>query len=195
VLGLLAVLLAALAGCKQLRHADTRPLDQVGMRYSAIKELQQLDITDTEVAELVKVKQAGFSDDAALELVHIARGRKIPFTSGDAVEKLRQVGISEDTVLELARLDQLGLWVGEAQAMRLAGISEAIILELARLRAAGKPTLSGTSLAEMKNVGLSDSTLLELVRRGVTDDQTDTITTLRRRGWSEQQILGRYPAR
>jgi hypothetical protein len=190
----LALALAALgaAGCKVIHRADTRPLDGVGMSFSAIEQLQQLDVTNPEVAELVKVKQVGFSDDAAVALVRAAHGRNQRFTAGDAVMGLVQAGFSEKGVLELGRLDQLGLWVGEAQAMRLAGIPEPVILELARQRAAGRPTLSGPSLAEMKNTGMSDETLFELARHAVPDTEAKNILLMRQRRWSDAQILRHY---
>ncbi len=190
----LALALAALvaAGCKVIHRADTRPLDGVGMSFSAIEQLQKLDVTNPEVAELVKVKQVGFSDDAAVELVRAAHRRNQRFTSGDSVVGLAQAGFSEKGVLELGRLDQLGLWVGEAQAMRLAGIPEPVILELARQRAAGRPTLSGPSLAEMKNTGMSDETLFELARHAVPDTEAKNILLMRQRRWSDAQILRHY---
>lgn len=187
-----AALLAA--GCHRLLPTDTTPLDNAGMSYSSIQALKALDINNAEVAELVKAKQAGLSDEGCVQLVRIARVEKQPFHSADAVEQLLQAGVAEPTVLELARLNELGLWTGEAQAMRLAGLSDEIILGVARRRAAHQPVLSGASLAQLKNAGLSNATLLELVRRGVSDNQKDAIIRLRRRGWSDARILRQYPA-
>jgi hypothetical protein len=100
--------------------------------------------------------------------------------------------MSEDTILELARLNQVGLSAGEFQAMRLAGLSDAIVLEVARHRAANQPVLSGASLAGLKNVGVRESTLLELARRGVPDSQASSIAVFRRRGASDSEILRRF---
>src|SRR5574337_1850215 len=63
-----ALLLAALfsSGCKHLRQTDMRPLDQAGMWFRSVEELRRLRVTDAEVAELVKVRQAGVSDDACV---------------------------------------------------------------------------------------------------------------------------------
>ena len=82
---------------------------------------------------------------------------------------------AEDTIIELAKLNQLGLRAGELEAMRLAGLSDAILLEVARHRAAGKPVLAGASLANLKNAGVRELTLLELARRGVPDSQAAAI--------------------
>jgi hypothetical protein len=100
--------------------------------------------------------------------------------------------VSEETILELARLNQLGLSAGEFQAMRLAGLSDATVLAVARHRALNQPVLSGASLAGLKNVGVRESTLLELARRGVPDSKASEITWFRRRGGSDAEILGRF---
>jgi hypothetical protein len=200
VLSAAAALLAALlgmfaAGCRKIHHTDVTPLDTIGMSYSALQDLRTLEVADAEVPELLKAKQAGITDPMCVELVRIARDRKEHFHSGDGVAALRQVGVSEETIVELARLDQLGLGAGELQAMRLTGLSEAVILEVARRHAEGKPTFSGAALAHLKDTGLGEPAMIELVRRGVADDQKDTIVALRRRGVRDSAIVSRYGAR
>ena len=76
--------------------------------------------------------------------------------------------------------------------MRLAGLSDAIILETAKHQAEGKPTLTGLSLGKLKNSGLREGTLLELVRRGVPDSAADEILVLRRHRATDAEILRRY---
>ncbi|MGH9774296.1 MAG: hypothetical protein ACRD50_05050 [Candidatus Acidiferrales bacterium] len=181
------------SACHKGQRTDTTQLDNIGMSFSAIEELRKLDITNVEVPDLTKAKQAGMTDDGCIAIVKIYHDRNRPFDAGDAVAGLAQAGVKESTVLELARLDQMNFW-GEAQAMRLARLSDEIILELARHRAAGKPELSGASLAELKNEGFSEALLLELARRGVPDDQKSTLITFRRRGWNDRQILEHFPA-
>ncbi len=189
------VLLAALAlalsvaACHQILPVDTAPLDQTGMSYDAIQELKALDITAPEVAEVAKAHVAGFSDFNCVEICRIFHQRHQPFNAGDAVAGLSRVGLSEDTILELARLNQLDFGAGELQAMRLAGLSDAIILEVARHRAAGKPVLAGASLAQLRNTGVREATLLELARRGVPDSKAKAILAYRRHGASDAQIL------
>jgi hypothetical protein len=46
----------------------------------------------------------------------------------------------------------------------------------------------------MRNAGMRESILLELVRRGVPDSEGPTIIRLHRHGASEADILRRYPA-
>jgi hypothetical protein len=188
----LLLLGSSLAGCKHVQPLDTKPLDASGMSYDTIKKLESLQITAPEVAELARARNAGFSDASCIDLFHISHGRGEAFASGDAVAGLIRVGMREPSVLELARLNQLGLGVGELQAIRLTGLSDSIVLEVARHRAAGKPELSGVSLARMKNAGLRESTLLELARRGISDSQAAAIIAYRRHGASDAEILRRY---
>jgi hypothetical protein len=180
------------AGCTRVQPLDTKPLDASGMGYDTIKKLESLQITATEGTELAKARSAGFSDASCIEIYQISHGRGEVFASGDVVAGLIRVGMSEPSVLELARLNQLGLGVGELQAIRLTGLSDSVVLEVARHRAAGKPELSGVSLASMKNAGLRESTLLELARRGIPDSKAAAIIAYRRHGASDADILRRY---
>ena len=190
----LFALFVLLAGCKRLHLTDTTPLDATGMSFSAIEELRKANVTDAEVADLVKAKQGGISDDGCLELLRLARSRHEPFSFNDSAAGLREAGMSEPTVLELARLNQLGLGAGELQAMRLAGISDYMILEVARRHADNKPTFSGVSLVDLKNSGFNDSMILELIRRGLSDDQKDALISFRHRHLTDAAILAKFPA-
>jgi hypothetical protein len=185
-----AVLLAA--GCHRVLPVDTTPLDNTGMSFDSIKQLQGMKITSNEVQEIVKARHAGFSDASCIEAVQILHGRGQNFNVGDAIVASIHVGFSDDAILELAKLNQLGFSVGELQAMRLAGLSDEIILEVARHHADGRPVLSGASLAGMKNAGLGEATLLELTRRGLPDSQADAIVSLRHHGANDAEILRRF---
>ena len=55
-----------------------RPLDDAGFRYSSIQQLQQLDVTKAEVAELAKAAKGGVAEATCVDLVRVARGQK-PF--------------------------------------------------------------------------------------------------------------------
>jgi hypothetical protein len=188
----LVLLSSFTVGCKHVQPLDTKPLDASGMSYDTIKKLESLQVTPPEVSALVKARSAGFSDASCLEIFQISHGRGEAFASGEAVAGLVRVGMREPSVLELARLKQLGLGVGELQAIRLTGLSDSIVLEVARHRATGKSELSGVSLARMKNAGLRESTLLELARRGISDTQAADIISSRRHGASDAEILRRY---
>ena len=189
---LLAAFALSIGGCHSITPVDTKPLDDVGMAYDSIRELNALDITAPEVAQVATAREAGISDASCITLLRISHDRKQSFDAGDAAAGLFQAHASEQTILDLARLNELGLPSGEFQAMRLAGLSDATVLAVARHRAANEPVLSGASLAGLKNAGVRESTLLELARRGVPDSKSVEITHLRRHGWSDGEILRRF---
>ncbi len=180
-------------GCTHLTPLDTSALDNAGMSFTTVQTLKGLDITNTEVSQIAEARQAGLTDDDCVTLVRLARSHNEKFESGDDVAQLLRAGISEPTVMQLAQLNQIASSSGEAVVMRLAGLSDQIILEAARRHAAGLPVLSGASLANFKNTGMREATLLQLVRRGVPDNEAPTILALRRHGWTDVQILRRYP--
>jgi hypothetical protein len=189
----LLVALLLVAGCHRVAQLDTTALDTSGMNFTDIQSLRGMDITKDEVAQVIDARQAGLSDDDCVAVVRLSRERKEPFHGGDDIAQLLRAGVSESAVMQLAQLNQIGPWSGEAVAMRLAGLSDQIILEEAHRRSAGLPELSGASLAEFKNLGMREATLLQLVRRGVPDSEAPTIIFLRHRGWTDAQILRRYP--
>jgi hypothetical protein len=190
----LVLLIAALAflGCHNIPPVDTAPLDGAGMSYDAIEQLKSLHVTAPEVAEIVKAKHGGFSDAACVQVLQIFRGRKQALDAGDAIAGLVQAGMSENAIVQLAQINQLGISAGEWQAMRLADLSDEIILEVARHHAAGQPVLAGASLATLKNAGMREATLLELVRESVPDSQTSAILALRRHGANDREILRHF---
>jgi hypothetical protein len=182
------------AGCERMMPLDTKPLDSAGMNYTAIKQLVALHINRTELDEVAKARNAGFSDEKCIEIVQVYHGRKLPFNAGDTVAGLLRAGLSQDAILELAKLNAIGVNIGELQLIRLAGFSDAVVLEVARQDAAGKHVLSGASLSTMKNAGMHEAILLELVRRGVPDSEAPAIIALHRHGAKDSDLLRRYPA-
>ena len=160
-------LLAALGACS--RKADTKPLDAAGVRYSVITKLEEMNVSANEVANVARAKDTGLSDEACLELVRLSRSRGGEFNEGDAVGVLAGVQFTEDEVMTLARQNQLGLWVGEVQAMRLAGVSKPVILALARERSKARPSISSPNIVRLQDSGLSDNQIIELIESGTTD--------------------------
>src|SRR2546426_2062430 len=79
LLGVLALL--RVGGCDKHLLTDYRPLDKAGMWSSSVEELKKLNTSDAEVAQLVKMKQAGVSDDTCVALISNAHDRKYLFTS------------------------------------------------------------------------------------------------------------------
>jgi hypothetical protein len=179
-------------GCKHVAPLDIKPLDAAGMNYDSIKQLELLHISAPEVAEIAKARNGGLTDHDCIEIVQIYHGRGHEFDAGETVAGLVQVRMHEDTILELARMNQLGIGAGELQAIRLVGLSDAVVLAVARRHSEGRTVLSGASLGALKNTGLRESTLLELVRRGVPDSQVSEIVALRRHRATDADILRRF---
>ena len=167
--GLLLIILLPLAACKRAEQTNTQPLDEAGMWSNSISELRTLNVSNAEIGELTKARRGGLSDPTCIELIKLARSHQQPFSGGQPIADLLAAGSSEQMVLELARLDQLGLWAGEAQALRLAGLPDKVILAVAQRRSQGLPVLSGEKLAGLKNSGASDAVILDFVQKGITE--------------------------
>src|SRR5579863_1630252 len=167
--GLLLASIVLLCSCKPAKKPDTAQGDQRAMWMDSVPELKTLNVSNAEVGDLAKAHGAGLTDPSSVVLIKLARDRKTPFADGQSIAYLLNAGLSEQTVLELARLNQLGVWAGEAQAMRLAGLSDKIILAVAQRRSHGLPVLSGGKLGELKNAGASDATILEMIQKGDSD--------------------------
>jgi len=177
----LLLLVLAVAGCNSTPQVDTSPLDQAGALFNGVEQLRQLEVTDDEVRQIVLARQAGISDQNCVDLVQLARRRGQPFSDGEAIAGLMRAGAQESTVMVLARLNQLGIRAGEAQAMKLAGLSDEIVLALARRRNAGQPVLSSSKAAALRNAGLTNPQILSAIARGTTDAQADAIIAQRNR--------------
>src|SRR5260370_23718287 len=168
---LLGVCVIFLVGCKQHLLTDYRPLDKSGMWSGGLEQLKTLNTSDSEVAQLVKVKQAQLSDDACVALVAAAHERKHPFTSGDSTVNLVGAGYSEAQILEIARADQLDAISGDAVALRLLGLSDSFVGFVLQRRLQGQPTLGTPQIAHLKNTGLSAKQILEKNKAGINESQ------------------------
>jgi hypothetical protein len=167
--GLLFSSILLVSACKPAQKPDTSQADQMAMWLDSVPQLKTLNISNAEVAELNKAHEAGLTDPSSVVLIQLARDRKQPFGDGQPVADLLNAGSSEATVLQLARMNQLGALAGEARAMRLAGLSDKIILAVAHRRSQSLPVLSGAKLGELKNTGVSDATILDMVQKGTSD--------------------------
>ena len=168
-----------LAGCHQHPLTDYRPLDQAGMWSSGLEDLKKLDTSDSEVAQLVKVKQARLSDDACVALVAAAHERKHPFVSGDSTANLAAAGYTEDQILEIAKADQLDAISGDAVALRLIGLSDGFVQFVLKRRLQKIPTLDTPQIARLKNTGLTEAQIMEKIKAGMTDAQADREVVVR----------------
>jgi len=171
------VLLAG--GCKNHILTDYRPLDRAGMWSSNIEQLKAMNTSDAEVAQLVKLKQAGVSDDACVALLSAAHAHQHPFTSAESAANLAHASFTEPEILEIARADQLDTIGTEAVMLRLIGLSDATVQTLLHRRMQGQPTLSSVEIGRLKNVGLTEKQILERVNQGMTDQQAEKEITAR----------------
>ena len=179
--GLLLASLVLVCSCKPAQKPDTQQADQMAMWLDSVPQLKTLDVSNAEIEELGKAHQAGLTDPSTVVLIQLARERKQPFADGQSIAGLLNAGLSEQTVLELARLNRLGVWAGDAQAMRLVGLSDKVILAVAQRRSKGLPVLSGVKLGELKNAGASDALILEMVQRGDSEQTASNYIAQRNR--------------
>jgi hypothetical protein len=170
----------ALLACNSISPGDPSPLDQASI-FINVDQLRPFDMTQDEVQQLILTREAGIMEEDCVELVRLARRRGRPFNDGQAIAGLVRSGLQQSSVMTLARLDQLGVRAGEAQAMKLAGLSDEIVLALARRRNAGQRSLSSAKAAELRNAGLTNPQILSHVTRGTTDAQADAIIAQRNR--------------
>jgi len=177
LLGVLALL--RVDGCDKHLLTDYRPLDQAGMWSSNVEELKKLNTSDTEVAQLVKMKQAGLSDDACVALISQAHDRKHLFTSGDSAVNLSRAGYSDAVILEIAKFGQLDAISGDAVMLRLVGLSDGAVDTILHRRLAGQRTMGSAQIGRLKNTGLTERQILERVKQGMTDAQADKEASLR----------------
>jgi hypothetical protein len=179
--GLLLASIVLVCSCKPAQKPDTQQADQMAMWLDSVPQLKTLDVSNAEIGELAKAHEAGLTDPSTVVLIQLARDRKQPFADGQSIAGLLNAGLSEQTVLELARLNRLGVWAGDAQAMRLVGLSDKVILAVAQRRSKGLPVLSGEKLGELKNAGASDALILEMVQRGDSEQTASNYIAQRNR--------------
>jgi hypothetical protein len=181
LIGILLLVVLLFSGCQSKQQPDTQQADQTAMWLDQVPELKSLNVSNAEVAELAKGHEVGLSDPSCVALIKLARSRKIPFADGQSIADLLSTGSSEQTVLELARLNQLGIWAGQARALRLAGFSDKIVMAVAQRRAQGLSTMSGEKLAELKNTGASEVAILDMIQKGFTDKDASAYLAQRER--------------
>jgi hypothetical protein len=174
-----ALFLFRVSGCDKHLLTDYRPLDQAGMWSSNVEQLKKLNTSDLEVAQLVKLKQAGISDDACVTLVTGAHQRQHLFTSADSAINLTRAGYTEPVILEIAKTDQLDTISGDAVMLRLVGLSESAVDWILHRRLKGQPTMSSAEIGRLKNTGLTEKQILERIKQGMTDAQADKEAALR----------------
>jgi hypothetical protein len=174
-----AFLLLRLYGCNQHLFTDYRPLDQSGMWSSNVEQLKKLNTSDTEVEQLTKMKQAGVSDDACVQVIADAHSHQHPFASADSAVNLMHAGYNESVILEMTKVDQLDNLSGDAVMLRLVGLSDPMVDAILHKRMKGQRTLSSAEIGRLKNTGLTEAQIMERINRGMTDAEADREATVR----------------
>ncbi len=190
------VVLFRTSGCDQHLFTDYRPLDQAGMWSSSVEQLKTLNTSDAEVAQLVKLKQAGISDDTCVTLITGAHQHQHPFNSADSAVNLARAGYAEPTILEIAKADQLDILSGDAVMLRLVGLSDFAVDLIVHRRLKGQRTMSSAEIGRLKNTGLTEKQILERINSGMSDAQADREAALREAtrnnsGTGFQRVRGR----
>jgi hypothetical protein len=167
------VVLLRTSGCDKHPLTDYRPLDQAGMWSSNVEDLKKLNTSDNEVAQLVKLKQAGVTDDTCVTLVADAHQHEHPFGSADSAVSLARAGYAEPVILEIAKVDQLDIISTDAVMLRLVGLSDPAVDLILHRRLKGQRTMSSAEIGRLKNTGLTEKQILERINQGETDAQAD----------------------
>ena len=141
------------------------------MWSSDVEQLKGLNASDQEIAQVVKLKNAGISDDTCVELVSTAHVRKNLFISADSAASLAGAGFTEQQILEIARAGQLDAISIDAVTLKLIGLSDSTVQLVLHRHLAGQPIMASAEISELKNTGLTERQILERINSGMTDDQ------------------------
>ena len=95
----LGACLMVAGGCQQKPKTDYRGLDSAGMWSSSLDELKKLNVSDAEVGQLTKLKQAGASDDLCLSLLKAARAHHHEFASAESAMSLSRAGYTDPEIV------------------------------------------------------------------------------------------------
>jgi hypothetical protein len=165
------VLLAA--GCHQHPLTDYRPLDQAGMFSSDIEQLKGLNVSDPEIAQIVKLKHAGLSDDTCVDLVSTAHARKHLFISAESASNLAGAGFTEQQILDIAHADQLDAISIDAVTLKLIRLSDSTVQLVLQRHLDGLPVMASAEISRLINTGLTERQILERINSGMTDAQAE----------------------
>jgi hypothetical protein len=160
-------------GCHQHPLTDYRPLVQAGVFSGSIEQLKALNTSDGEVAQVVKLKQGGVTDDSCVALVSAAHAHQHPFNSADSVISLHGARYADAEILDFARANQLDSISGDAVMLRLIGLSDSTVQAILQRHLNGFATMGTAEIGRLKNTGLSEKQILERINDGMTDAQAD----------------------
>ena len=176
---LLGVCAFVLAGCQKRARTDYTARDQSGMWSSSLDELRTLKPSDLEIAQLTKLKHAGASDDLCLALVKAAHTHHHEFSSADSAMDLSRAGYTDAQILEMAQSDQIDILSGEAVTLKLIGLTNPTVQYVIHRRIQGLPTLTSEQIGRLKNTGMSEKQILDIINQGLSDQQAETLIAQR----------------
>lgn len=175
----LGVCALVLTGCQKQPQTDYNALERTGMWSSTLDELKALKLSDLEIAQLTKLKNAGASDDLCVALVKAARAHNHEFSSADSAMDLSRAGYSDAQILEMAQSDQMDILSGEAVTLKLIGLSNGTVQYIIHRRIQGLPTLTSEQIGRLKNTAMSEKQIIEIVNEGLSDQQAETLIARR----------------
>lgn len=170
---LLGVCVLLAAGCHQHPLTDYRPLDQAGMFSSNIEQLKGLNVSDYEIAQVIKAKHAGLSDDSCVELVSTAHVHKHLFISGESAADLAGARFTEQQILDIAHADLLDAISIDAVTLKLIGLSDSTVQLVLQRHLDGKQVMASAEISRLKNTGLTERQILDRINAGMTDEQAE----------------------
>ena len=167
------VSLAVAGGCQKKVETDYSGLNNAGMWSSNLDELKALKVSDAEIAQLTKLKQAGAADDLCLSLLKAARAHHHDFTSAESAMSLSRAGYTDPEILDMAQTDQIDVLAGEAVTLKLIGLTNPTVQTIMHRRIQGLPTPTSEQIGRMKNTGMTEKQILEFVAKGYPDQQVE----------------------
>jgi hypothetical protein len=143
------------------------------MFSSDIEQLKGLNVSDPEIAQVVKMKHAGLSDDTCVELVSTAHVHKHLFISAESASDLAGARFTESQILDIARADLLDAISIDAVTLKLIGLSDATVQLVLQRHLDGKAVMASAEISRLKNTGLTERQILERINAGMTDQQAE----------------------
>jgi hypothetical protein len=170
---LFAVCLFFVVGCHQHPLTDYRPLIQAGLSSDGTEQLKALNTSDTEVAQIVRLKQANVTDEMCIALISAAHANQHPFNSVDSVTSLQGARYSDTQILDFAKANKLDTISGDAVMLRLIGLSDGTVQVILQRHLKDLPTMDTAEIGRLKNTGLTERQILEKIDEGMTNAQAD----------------------
>lgn len=198
LLGLVTFVITFIFGCNhdERRTRDKQPsekylqLQSAGCSERGIQQLLDMGINDEEVSEIVTMRHAGTAEKTIVRLLKTDRLHHSQFELGNAVAELRNAGVSDKRIIDLLELNAILVWCDEIIEMRNAGMSDSAIVRLAELKfKESKSVISGRDIAAIKQTGVSEVGIINLVEHGISSAQIDKVVQMRHKGFSEDEII------